>query len=87
MEYINTTPGYNSDTMYTVDLSASSNHGIIIDVSITRTLHICIVFLAFIVIILQVLMGMSMTRTIFLFVVYSLLMCYIAYIQYQYIPN
>ena len=83
MEYINTTDG----KMYTVDLSADSDNGIIIDVSITRTLHICIVLLAFIVIIMQVLLGMSMTRTIFLFVVYSVLMCYIAYIQYAYIPN
>ena len=55
--------------------------------SLSRVLYIVIVFLAFIVILLHVVVGVSMINTIFLFVLYGLLLGFISYVQYRYISK
>ena len=85
MEQTDTSSGYSGFSGYIMDLSTKPS-GIIFS-SISKAVYIVILFLALIVILLHVVVGISMTSTIFLFVLYGTLLGFVSYVKYQYIPK
>ena len=71
---------------YTIELNNQSGDISTLS-SLTRVLYIVILFVAFIVILLHVIVGVSMLNTIFLFILYGILLMFISYIQYRYITK
>jgi hypothetical protein len=86
MEHTSTDSTLNASDGYKIDLTNNVGDNSTV-LSLSRVLYIVIVFLAFIIILLHVVVGVSMINTIFLFVLYGLLLGFISYVQYRYISK
>lgn len=85
MEQSSSSSDYSGFNGYIMDLSSKPSS--IVSLSLSKAVYIVILFLAFIVILLHAVVGVSMTSTIFLFVLYGALLGFVSYIKYQYIPK